>query len=155
MTENPVFLTEEGLAKLKSELEYLEQVRRPEVAQRIHLAKEEGDIMENAGYDAAKEEQGFVEGRILKIKSMLKNAQIIEKHGSAGRVDLGVKVTIEEPGGKPEMYTIVGSAESDPNAGYISNESPVGRALMGHYVGDEVQVETPGGSFSLKIIAIE
>ena len=155
MTEKPVFLTEKGRAKLEKELEHLCSVRRPEVAQRIHLAKEEGDIMENAGYDAAKNEQAFVEGRILTIQGMLKNAQIIERHGPVGQVDLGASVTIAEQGEAPEVYTIVGSAEADPSNGFISNESPVGQALMGHRVGDEVTVKTPGGDFSLRIVAIE
>ena len=155
MTEKPVFLTEEGRAKLEKELEYLCTVRRPEIAQHIHQAKEEGDITENAGYDEAKNEQAFVEGRILTIKSMLKNAQIIKRHGTASEVGLGVKVTVVEPGEGPETYTIVGSAEADPSNGFISNESPVGQALMGHKVGYEVTVRTPGGNFSLKIIALE
>ena len=155
MIEKPVFLTEKGRAKLEKELEYLCTVRRHEVAQRIHQAKEGGDITENAGYDEAKNEQAFVEGRILTIQQMLKNAQIIERHGPAGVVDLGIRVTIAEPGEEPEVYTIVGSAEADPGNGFISNESPVGRALMGHKVGDEMEVKTPGGGFSLKIVAIE
>jgi len=155
MTEKPVFLTEEGRSKLEKELEYLCTVRRPEIAQHIHQAKEEGDITENAGYDEAKNEQAFVEGRILTINNMLKNAQLIERHGLASEVGLGIKVTVAEPGEKPETYTIVGSAEADPSNGFISNESPVGKALMGHAVGDEVAVSTPGGSFSLKIIALE
>lgn len=155
MTEKPVFLTEEGRVKLEKELEHLCTVRRPEIAQHIHHAKEEGDITENAGYDEAKNEQAFVEGRILTINSMLKNAQIIKRHGPASEVCLGIKVTVAEPGEESEAYTIVGSAEADPSNGFISNESPVGQALMGHKVGDEVAVSTPGGSFSFKIIALE
>ena len=155
MIEKPVFLTEEGRAKLENELEHLCTVRRPEIAQHIHQAKEEGDITENAGYDEAKNEQAFVEGRILTLKSMLKNAQIIKRHGPASEVCLGIKVTVAEPGEEPETYTIVGSAEADPSNGFISNESPVGQALMRHKVGDEVAVSTPGGSFSLKITALE
>ena len=155
MTEKPVFLTEEGRAKLEKELEHLCTVRRPEIAQHIHQAKEEGDITENAGYDEAKNEQAFVEGRILTINSMLKNAQLIERHGPANEVGLGIKVTVAEQGEEPETYTIVGSAEADPGNGFISNESPVGQALMGHKAGDKVAVSTPGGSFSLKIIALE
>jgi len=155
MTERPVFLTEEGRTKLEKELEHLCTVRRPEIAQHIHQAKEEGDITENAGYDEAKNEQAFVEGRILTINSMLKNAQVIERYGPASEAGLGIKVTVAAQGEKPETYTIVGSAEADPSNGFISNESPVGQALMGHKVGDEVAVSTPGGSFSLKIIALE
>lgn len=155
MIEKPVFLTEEGRTRLEVELEHLCTVRRSEVAQLIRQAKEEGDITENAGYEEAKNEQAFVEGRILTIQGMLKNAQIIERHGPAGEVDLGIKVTIAEPGGEPEVYTIVGSAEADPSNGFISNESPVGQALMGHQVGDEVTAQTPAGDFSWKIIAIE
>jgi len=155
MIEKPVFLTEEGRAKLEKELEHLCTVRRPEIAQHIHQAKEEGDITENAGYDEAKNEQAFVEGRIRTIQGMLKNAQLIERHGPAEVVDLGITVTVAELGEEPAAYTIVGSAEADPSNGFISNESPVGQALMGHKVGDEVAVKTPGGDFSLEIIALE
>ena len=149
------FLTSEGLRKLEAELDHLRGARRIEVAQRLHRALEEGDILENAELEDARNEQAFVEGRILTIQGMLKNAQIIERHGPAGEVDLGIKVTIAEPGGEPEVYTIVGSAEADPSNGFISNESPVGQALMGHKVGDEVTAQTPAGDFSWKIIAIE
>ena len=154
MTEKPVFLTQEGRTKLEEELDYLCTVRRPEVALLIHHAKEEGDVMENAGYDEAKKEQAFVEGRILTIKNMLKNARIISRHGPAEKVDLGITVTVAEPGKAHEVYTIVGSAEADPSRGFISNESPVGRALMGHKVGDEVAVRTPSGDLALKIVAM-
>jgi len=152
MTEKPVFLTQQGLEKLEEELNHLCTVRRPEVAHLIHQAKEEGDVSENAGYDEAKNEQAFVEGRILTIQGMLRNASIISRDGPAGEVDLGITVKVAAPGEAPEEYTIVGSAEADPGNGFISNESPVGKALMGHEVGDEIAVKTPNGTLSLKIL---
>lgn len=156
MTEKPIFLTPEGQRKLEEELEYLRTVRRPEVAHRIHLAKEEGDITENAEYEDAKNEQGFLEGRILTLENMLENAVSIERNESAEEVALGNYVTVQEKGGpQPETYHIVGSAEVDLANGRISNESPVGKALMGHRVGDEVTVETPSGLLHFQIMSIE
>ncbi len=156
MTEKPVFLTPEGRYKLEEELEYLRAVRRPEVAHRIHLAKEEGDITDNAEYEDAKNEQAFLEGRILTLENMLENAVLIERNESAEEVALGTYVTVQEKGGdKPETYHIVGSAEVDPANGRISNESPLGKALLGHRVGDEVTAETPSGLLHFQIMSIE
>ncbi len=155
MTEKPIFLTREGRAKLDAELEHLRNVRRAEVAERIHSAKDEGDIMENSAYDEAKNEQAFVEGRIMTIEQMLKNAVIIETTRASDTVGLGSYVTVVERGGtEDEMFHIVGSAEADPTRGRISNESPVGRALLGKRVGDEVQVKIPDGVRYLKITDI-
>lgn len=155
MTEKPIFLTREGRAKLEAELEHLRNVRRAEVAERIHSAKDEGDIMENSAYDEAKNEQAFVEGRILTIEQMLKNAVMIENARVSDTVGLGSYVTVVERGGaEDEMFHIVGSAEADPTRGRISNESPVGRALLGKRVGDEVQVKIPDGVRYLKITDI-
>jgi len=155
MAEKPIFLTPEGRAKLESELEQLKTVRRGEVAERIHAAKEEGDIMENSAYDEAKNEQAFVEGRIMTIEQMLKNAVMIVETRARDSVGLGSYVTVvERGGGDDEMYQIVGSAEADPTRGRISNESPVGRALLGKRVGDEVQVKIPDGVRHLKITEI-
>ncbi len=152
MAEKPIFLTPEGRAKLEAELEHLRSVRRAEVAERIHSAKEEGDIMENSAYDEAKNEQAFVEGRILTIEQMLKNAVLIDESRSADSVGLGSYVTIVERGASDEdVFHIVGSAEADPTRGRISNESPVGRALLGKRAGDEVQVKIPDGVRYLKI----
>ncbi len=155
MAEKPIFLTREGRAKLEAELEHLRNVKRAEVAERIHAAKEEGDIMENSAYDEAKNEQAFVEGRIMTIEQMLKNAVIIENTRASDTVGLGSYVTVVERGGtEDEMFHIVGSAEADPTRGRISNESPVGRALLGKRVGDEVQVKIPDGVRYLKITDI-
>ncbi len=151
-----VFLTEEGRQKLLEELNYLVEVRRPEIAARIHAAKMEGDVTENAGYEEAKHEQAFVEGRILTIEKMLQDAEIIPHGGPTDRVRLGARVTIVEEGGsQPEVYQIVGSAEADVSNGCISNESPLGKSLMGCAVGDSVSVKTPSGTLSFRIMAIE
>lgn len=155
MAEKPIFLTPAGRAKLEAELDQLKTVRRSEVAERIHSAKEEGDIMENAAYDEAKNEQAFVEGRILTLEQMLKNAVMINETRASDFVGIGSYVTVVERGdADDEMYQIVGSAEADPTRGRISNESPVGRALLGKRVGDEVQVKIPDGVRHLKITEI-
>ena len=155
MTEKPIFLTPEGRAKLEAELEQLKTVRRAQVAERIHSAKEEGDIMENSAYDEAKNEQAFVEGRIMTIEQMLKNAVMIDATRATGVVGIGSYVTVLERGEKEdEIFQIVGSAEADPTKGRISNESPVGRALLGKRVGDEVQIKIPDGIRYLKITEI-
>jgi transcription elongation factor GreA len=155
MAEGEIFLTLEGRHKLEEELEYLRTVRRAEVAERIHAAKEEGDIMENAAYDYAKEEQAFVEGRIQALETTLSKATLIE--GSCtDEVGLGTRVTVVERGGDMlETYQIVGSVEADPMRGRISNESPMGKALLGHRAGDEVAVSTPGGVLHFQIVGIE
>jgi transcription elongation factor GreA len=154
MVSKPVPLTREGLAKLERELEYLRTVRRQEVAGRIHQAKELASTQNNAEYDDAKNEQAFVEGRILTLEKMIQNAVIIEEHHS-NRVELGSKVSVVTADGKEEHYTIVGSAEASPKNGRISNESPVGRALLGKSVGEEVQVQVPAGVLRLTITVID
>ena len=155
MAEKPIFLTPEGRAKLEAELEQLKTVRRAQVAERIHSAKEEGDIMENSAYDEAKNEQAFVEGRIMTIEQMLKNAVMIDATRATGVVGIGSYVTVVERGERDdEIFQIVGSAEADPTKGRISNESPVGRALLGKRVGDEVQIKIPDGIRYLKITEI-
>jgi transcription elongation factor GreA len=155
MPDKPIFLTPEGRTKLEQELEYLRNVKRHEVAEEIHSAKEEGDIMENSAYDAAKEQQAFVEGRILSLEAMLKNAVMIESNHVSDKVGMGCTVKVVERGSSgEELYQIVGSAEADPTRGRISNESPVGRALMGKQKGDEIAVKTPAGDRHLKIVDI-
>jgi transcription elongation factor GreA len=155
MAEEKIFVTLEGRHKLEEELEYLRTVRRAEVAERIHSAKEEGDIMENAAYDYAKEEQAFVVGRIQALETTLSQAILIEG-GSTDEVGLGARVTLMERGvDTPETYQIVGSVEADPANGRISNESPIGKALLNHRVGDEVAVSTPGGILHFQIVNIE
>jgi transcription elongation factor GreA len=148
------YLTREGYEKLKEELKYLREVKRLEIAEHIRLAKEDGDLSENAGYDAAKYEQSIVEGRILTLEAILNSAQIIKDDGETDAVTVGNRVTVQEEGYDPETFHIVGSTEADPSQGRISNESPLGQALLGKAVGDTVQVSTPGGVTSFAILAI-
>lgn len=156
MSEKKVFLTPEGLAKLESELEYLRTVRRPAVADKIHRAKELGGTANNAEYDDAKNEQAFVEGRILTLERMIQNATIIEaEEFPSNFVKIGSKVTVRSQDGEEEHYAIVGSAEADPSEGKISNESPVGQALLGKQVGEKVQVRVPAGVVTLTVTKIE
>jgi len=161
MPDKPVFLTAEGKAKLEAELRYLQTVRRQEVAQRIRSAKEGGDVTDNADYEDAKMEQAFVEGRILTIETMLKNATLIETvgNGPSDGIHLGSRVTIVDTDAgndsEPETYQIVGSAEARPAEGRISNESPLGRALMGKHVGEVVTIAAPSGILSFRILQVE
>src|SRR3972149_2191262 len=148
MTEHPVLLTVEGLAKLEKELEHLKHVRRPEVAEGIRQSKERASTQNNAEFDDAKNEQAFVEGRILTLEKLIQDATIIDEEQAhhANQVQIGSTVSVTEgKGTKPQQFTIVGSAEVDPTHGRISNESPVGQALLGKRVGDEVQVNAPKG----------
>jgi transcription elongation factor GreA len=154
MADKPIYLTIEGKKKLEDELDYLVNVRRREVAAAIQSAKEEGDISENSAYDEAKLSQGFVEGRIQTIEAQLRNAVIIEKNGNSNEVHLGSLVTVEEEGFGKETYEIVGSTEADPLDGRISNESPIGQALLGAKKGDTVVAETPNGEITFKVIKI-
>ena len=155
MTNQETFLTPEGYQKLEEELALLKTVRRPEVAAAIHEAKMDGDVSENAGYEEAKRQQAFLEGRIITVETMLKNAVLIEANGQSDTVILGSRVTVVEDGFDPETYTIVGSAEANPGDGRISNESPLGKALIGQKEGDTVRFETPGGQVEMKLISIE
>lgn len=156
MADKPVFLTQEGLRKLEEELHYLETVRRPQVAARIKAAKEEGDISENAEYDDAKHEQAFVEGRIMTLQNMISNAKIIADDGPSETVRLGSQVTVQEEGhDELVVYHIVGSAEADPLNGRISNESPIGRALIGRRVHETVSFRAPDGEIRLTIRHIQ
>lgn len=153
MSEQP-YLTAAGAIRLKSELEQLKGASRTEIAQRLRAAIQMGDLSENADYHKAKEDQAFLEGRILELEYLLKNAIIIEENNHSDVVDVGVTVTIQEGEEPPETYYLVGAKEADPRNGRISNELPIGRALMGHQVGDVVTVATPAGEISLKIIKI-
>jgi transcription elongation factor GreA len=156
MEEKTQYLTKEGEARLRAELEQLEGPARTDLARRLREAIQMGDLSENADYIAAKEEQGFLEGRIQELKYILRNAVIIENNGNhSGVVDVGTTVTIQEEDYPPEVYYIVGSKEADPANGRISNESPIGKALMGKRVGDVVPVETPGGVIHFQITKIE
>lgn len=156
MSERVHFLTPEGKAKLEEELERLKKEKRPQVAANLRAAIQEGDISENAGYEESKREQAFVEGRIREIEAILANAEIVEDSDSHGTVDVGSRVTISERGSSEyETYQIVGSAEADPSEGRISNVSPLGKALIGKRVGEEVEVDTPGGRLFFETIAVE
>ncbi|MEO6912502.1 MAG: transcription elongation factor GreA [Candidatus Baltobacteraceae bacterium] len=153
MNEKEIALTREGLVKLEDELDELKTVHRKEVNDRIRQAKEFGDISENAEYEDAKQEQAFVEGRIMKLEAMIRNASIIDDgEYNDGEVHLGSMVKVKElKAGGGHEFTIVGSAESDPPNRRISNESPLGRALLGRRKGDTVDVTTPRGVVKYKI----
>lgn len=153
MNNKPEYLSRAGLDKLRAELDELVNVRRPEVAMRIHEAKEHGDITENAEYEDAKNEQAFIEGRIQALTSLIKNAVIIEENTSTTHVQIGSTVEIQGADGR-EVYTIVGSTEAAPAEGRISNESPVGRALLGRKKGDKVTVSVPAGDSVYTIVGI-
>ncbi len=149
------FLTKEGYQKLQEELEYLRTVKRQQIAERLHEALEGGELIENAEYEAAKNEQAFVEGRIQELEVLLASARIIEESPDKNTVQLGSRVTIQEEGFDPETYVIVGAAETNPREGRISNESPIGKAILNHRVGDVVTVEAPAGTYKVKILKIE
>jgi transcription elongation factor GreA len=150
------FLTKEGYQKLADELEYLRTVKRKEVAERLHEAMEGGELIENAEYEAAKNEQAFVEGRIQEVEVILASARIIDgKNTNASIIQVGDTVVVKEGNNSPEEYTIVGAAEADPRKGKISNESPLGRSLLSHAAGDDVTVEAPGGTFKVHVVKIK
>ncbi len=155
MADKPVYLTFEGKKKLEEELEYLTTIRRHEVAEAIKSAKEEGDLSENSAYDEAKLAQGFLEGRVQTIEAQLRNAIIIERNGHSDLVNIGSTVTVAEDGFDEETYRIVGSAEADPLNGKISNESPIGQALLGAKKGAMDKAEAPGGELVFKVLKIE
>lgn len=155
MVHKETYLTGEGLAKLETELEHLRSVSRQEVAQRIQQAKDLGGTVDNAEYEVAKNEQAFIEGRILTLDNMIKNAVLIpDDRKPSGKVEVGSEVTIKDAAGKEHTYTIVGSSEADPSEGKISNESPVGQALLGRKKGQKATVETPSGSIKYTVVKI-
>ena len=154
----PTYLTQEGAVKLKSELEELKGPKRNDIAKRLRSAIQMGDLSENADYHKAKEDQGFLEGRIQELEMLLATARVIEegeKNHPNGLVAVGSTVTIQEQGFDAETYTIVGAAEANPRQGKISNESPIGKAILNHQVGESVPVETPDGTYKVKIIKIK
>ncbi|MCK5653750.1 MAG: transcription elongation factor GreA [Dehalococcoidia bacterium] len=156
MSEKEIFLTPEGLAKLEEELEHLSTVRRQEVADKIQQAKELRSSVTSPEYEEAKNEQGFVEGRILEIERIIKNATIIHHEDvNMEFVEVGNEVRVQLQDGSEEHYTILGSAEANPGEWRISNESPMGKALLGKRVGDEVEVEAPAGLLKLRILEIK
>jgi transcription elongation factor GreA len=152
----PVYLTADGVEKLRQELDTLVNVKRPALAKRLRHAIQQGDLSENADYITAKEEQGFLEGRVQQIEEMLRRAAVIEENGPADKIGLGNLVTVIEVGADDrEVFQIVGSAEANPLDGKVSNESPLGQALMGHRIGDTVTVRAPSGELAFRILAIE
>lgn len=149
------YLTPEGEAKLKAELEELKGPKREELSKRLRSAIQMGDLSENADYHKAKEDQGFLEGRIQELEAILRTSVIIEKNENKEVVNIGSLVTLQETGFDPETYHLVGPTEADPRKGRISYESPIGRALLDKKVGDTAEAETPGGKIKFKIIKIE
>ena len=153
----PTYLTQEGFEKLQQEHEYLRTTRRLEVAERLREALEDGDsgVDADAECDAARNEQAFVEGRIQELERILANAQLIKEDPKRDSIQIGTKVTIQEADCDPESYTIVGAVEANPSNGRISNESPLGKALIGHKAKEDVTVQAPNGSFTVKILKVE
>ena len=149
------FLTQEGYHKLQDELDMLRTQKREEIAQRLHEAMEGGELIENAEYEAAKNEQAFVEGRIKELEIILATARIISEAHNIDQVQIGSKVTIKEEDMEPETYFIVGVAEANPAEGKISNESPIGKALLNHKQGETIVVDAPGGHFTVVVLKVE
>ena len=159
MADEQQFLTAEGAAELRVELDELINVKRPQLAQQLKEAISQGDLSENADYSDAKEQQAFLEGRIQYLENLLRSAIIIDENTNSrtapSEVQVGYEVTIQADDEPPETYRIVGAAEADPRNGKISNESPMGAALLGHRKGDKVRVQTPSGEWEVKIVRIE
>ena len=153
------YLTAEGLEKLKTEFEQLKGPAREELAKRLRFAIQQGDLSENADYIMAKEDQAFLEGKILELESILRSATIVNNENQSAAaseiVSVGCTVTVQEPGEQPEKYMLVGAKEASPRERKISNESPIGRALLGRKVGEVVKAATPGGTLVLKIVSVE
>lgn len=155
MSPEQAYITKEGLEKLKKELQDLVSIKRKEVIAKIEQAKEFGDLSENAEYHSARDEQAFIEGRIAELNVILRNAIIIEETTSNGLVKVGSKIKITDDSGKIiKEYKIVGSEEADPTQGLISNESPIGRAFLGKKVNEIVEIQTPRGVITYKIMEI-
>lgn len=157
MSEKETLVTEEGLQKLKEELEHLITVKRPEVVEKIKVARSFGDLSENSEYDAARNEQAFIESRIQQLQKMIRNAKIIDaSQEERDVVSIGRTVVFQElPDGEIEEYTIVGSTEADPLAGKISNDSPMAKGLLGKRKGEEVSIHTPSGEIRVKILEVK
>ena len=157
--KNQVFVTKEGLAKLKEEIKQFKEVRRKQVAGRLKEAISYGDLSENSEYEEAKNEQAFIEGRIIELEKMIDNAKIITetKKSTENTVQIGTTVTVQNITEKddPESYTIVGSTEADPTENKISNESPIGSALLGKAKNDVIKVKVPAGIFEFKVLKIK
>lgn len=153
MTEEKIYVTQEGLKSLKSEFDHLVNVRRKEVAEKLQKARELGDVTENAAYDAARDEQSFIEGRIEELDELLRRTEVVEK-GKAGKVAIGSQVKVHLDGADHKFH-IVGTIEADPGNGKISHKSPLGQALMGKKVGEKVEVEAPAGQVIYHVLEIK
>ncbi len=151
--DGQAYLTREGLEKLKQELKELKTVKRKEIAARIQDAKELGDLSENAEYAEAKDQQAFTEGRIVELENTIKNAQVISEQSTDGVVHIGSTIKLSSEAGE-KQYTIVGSNEAKPQAGLISNESPLGQAFIGHKSGDTIEIKVPKGTVKYKILSV-
>lgn len=152
-TDGKVILTAEGLKKLQEELAHLREVERPAVLIRIKEAKDMGDLSENADYQDARDQQAFIEGRILELEERLKNAEVAAPLTGGGEVQIGAGVTVRGPAGERKLQ-IVGASEANPSTGFISHESPLGDALLGRRVGDKVSVKTPAGETTYEVVSI-
>ncbi len=152
---NDVHITPEGLESVRRELDELVKVRRPAITAKIKAARELGDLSENFEYHAAKNEQGFMEARIKELDAIIKNHVLIETKQNAGVIGMGSTVHFQEGGEPEETYRIVGPAEADPKAGRVSYESALGKAMLGHRAGEEVEIKTPNGSYRVRIVSIE
>ena len=150
----PAYLTKGGLERLKEERENLFTVRRHDVAERIQRAKEMGGAVDNAEYEEAKNDQAYIEGRILTLDTLITNARIIEENAHSDVVRIGSTVQVQDEKGRKKKYKIIGSAEADPSQGSISNESPIGKALLGKTAGDVADVAVPAGQIQLKVLRI-
>ena len=156
MIGNEQFITQAGKLKLEQELAELEGPRRQEISRRLKSAIEMGDLSENADYISAKEDQGFLEGRIQEIKAILKNATVVDENNTnTHEIQIGNIVTLQEGDFPEEVYELVGANEADPKAGKISYESPLGAALLGKHKGDTITVNAPGGTIHFKVVKIE
>ena len=153
MNDKKVYLTQKGLTDLQKEHDDVIKIKRPEVVERLAAAREMGDLSENAEYTAAREELAFIDGRIEELELILKQAVVIEDHHGDKMVSLGSQVTLKVAG-KQEVFTLVGEWEADPQQKTISHESPLGKALMGKSVGEDVEVEAPAGKMVYKIVSI-
>jgi transcription elongation factor GreA len=154
MSGEPVYLTSEGAAKLKSELEQLRGPKRSEMAERLRRAVRQGDLSENADYIMAKEAQAFLEGRIQELELLLREAIVVDPSPASDQIQIGSTVVVVEDGHDPETFMVVGAKEAKPSEGRISNESPIGQALLGKRRGEVAEAVTPGGSIRLKILEI-
>lgn len=149
----PVTLTAEGKRDMEEKLDHLKRVRRPEIAQKISRAAADGDLSENGAYHNAKEEQGWLEGQIAELEYIIRNAVVAQDTGD--RAGIGKRVTVRDEAGKERLYRLVSSHEANPTGGFISDQSPIGAALMGHRAGETVTAQTPGRARQLTIVSVE